>query len=112
MKILTLYNSDHAPIVEFRGLLDKTEYQQLRGYLEHLHLIATETITAPSSVIKTGARKQSAKYFLFPAALRRQHKADLFDFEQMTCIAHHHDDELLVTFRIRKKGFERREEHY
>ena len=105
MKILDLKNgAKKGNGVEFNGIMGGAEFRQLLGHLDSLCVFATQTITEEASFIKTGARHSYAKYFLFPVKLRRQYRADDYDFGKLLCGTVEFRDKLFVVYGVPKKG--------
>lgn len=107
MKISRLEAGKKPNSVEIKALMGASEFRQLLGYLDNLCVFETKTIVEHSSVIKTGARHNCAKYLLFPVKLRRKFKTDEFDFEKISCGKVEYKDSLFVIYKVpRKLSFE------
>ncbi len=103
MRILKIENSRKPDAVEITALLGIKELQQLLGELSEICVFFTGSITAKTSITMTGARHTHAKYFLFPAKLRREFKADEFDFSKVTCGAVRYREKLFVIYGVPRK---------
>ena len=90
--------------VEIKAELSTSEYEQLYGYLDNLHVFESEVLTEHSSVIKTGARDRRVHYFLFPSHLRKRFPTDDFDFEKLTCGTLFNKANLYVIYKVPLKN--------
>ena len=104
MRILQIQTSRQPGGLDIKGLLGNAEYEQLRGQLLDLRVFSRGMLTEPASVVKTGAKHSLAKYLLFPVTLRRQFKADRFDFGQIRCGAIRHRETIYVIYEIPSRG--------
>ncbi|HJN25846.1 MAG TPA: hypothetical protein QGG18_09200 [Rhodospirillales bacterium] len=86
------------------AVMEKCEFKQLGGDLENLRLFSLGTVNTQSSIVKTGARNSHAKYFLFPACLRRNLEASRFEMGRVTCGTFEQDGDLYVIYGVPAKG--------
>lgn len=103
LKILDLKNSRSPNGVEIKALMGSSEFKQLNGELNNLCVFATESISEPTTIKKTGARHSYASYFLFPVKMRRQFKTDEHDFENLRCGRIEYRDKSFIIFSIPQK---------
>ena len=103
MKIIDVSNGSRPDTVVIVGLVGGAEFRQLAGNLTSICLCATKTIVEKSSIIKTGARHSHAKYFLFPATLRRRFKTEEFNFEKIVCGSVRYRDKLYIIYEVPRK---------
>ena len=104
VRILRLENSKKPNGIVITALLGDAEFKQLVGDLDNLCVFARKTIGERATAIKTGAKHSYAKYLLFPVKLRRQFKADEFDFQKIGCGSLKYRDKLYVIYEVPKKG--------
>lgn len=84
--------------------LEKGEFKQLGGDLEDLRLFSVGSVCVESSIVKTGARNSHAKYFLFPACLRRTLEASRYEMTRVYCGTVEQGGDLYVIFGVPGKG--------
>ena len=106
LKILDLKNGTRKGGVEFNGILGAPEFRQLLGNLDNLCVFATQMITEPATITKTGAKHNYAKYFLFPSKLRKRYKGEEFDFQSLKCGTVEYKNKLFVVYGVERKGLE------
>jgi hypothetical protein len=100
---LDLKNSSKPNGVKIIGLMGSAEFKQLNGELNNLCVFATEAISEPTTIKKTGARHSYASYFLFPVKMRRQFKIEDYDFDKLRCGKVEYKDRLYVVYGVPKK---------
>lgn len=90
--------------VKVNAIMGSAEFRQLLGNLDGLCVFATQIISEPATVIKTGAKHNYAKYFLFPSKLRKKFKGEEFDFQNLKCGTVEYKDKLFVVYGVGRKG--------
>lgn len=103
MIILDIRRSKKPKGVEITALLGIAEHLQLLGHIDSLCVFSSKTISEPTTLTRTGARNNFAKYLLFPAKLRRLYSADEYDFEKLTCGILKYKDRLYVIYGVPMK---------
>lgn len=104
MNIKRIVNHEDKHNLDITAKMNQDEFIELHGCLNRLCVVNASAIKTPCSVIKTGARHSCAKYFLFPAPLRRRFKTDEFDYNEIRCGTMECDNVLLVVYRIPRRG--------
>ena len=103
MRIRDLDNGKKNNGVKVNALMGSAEFRQLLGHLDGLCVFATQTIEEAATAIKTGAKHNYAKYFLFPSRIRKRYKAEEFDFQSLKCGTVEYKDKLFVVYGVERK---------
>ncbi len=72
------------------------------GHVDDLIVLAPKTITEPSSITRTGAKHNRAKWLLVPKNVRRQFKCEDFDCDRILCGLSAASTLLCITFILPK----------
>jgi len=105
IRILYLRADSNPATLEIESILEKKEFLQLLGRLDDLCVFSTSAIHEPAKLIRTGARHSCARYFLFPAKLRRKYKSSDYSFEGIQCGVIENTESLFVIYQLPKQGF-------
>lgn len=85
MKILNVTKAEAPGELVVRTMMREEEFRSLMGHLDDLIVLAPKTITEPSSITRTGAKHNRAKWLLVPKNVRRQFKCEDFDCDRILC---------------------------
>ncbi len=105
IKIIRLENGSNVSAVTIRARLGTQEFQQLKGNISDLCVVATRQIKTTATIIKTGANHSHTKYFLFPAILRKQFPLADYDFSNVLCGVVPYKQSIYVVYRVPQNGF-------